>query len=260
MTPEMRENNLQAALFEYCLRLGDDLLVLGHRLSEWCGHAPILEEDVALANIALDCIGQAEAFLHLAGALEGQGRSEDDLAYRRDEYEFRNLHLVEQPRGDFAFTMVRQFLFDAHAIHLLDFLRECAHGDLAAVAAKTHKETLYHLRHAREWVLRLGGGTDESHRRTQHALDAVWMFTGELFANDDVDRVLREAGIAPDPEVMRAKWRQMVAEVLDEACLRMPSDDIYMAHGSRQGKHSEHLGHLLSEMQILARSHPEARW
>src|SRR5690349_18549299 len=184
------------AFFEYLLRLGDDRLVLGHRLSEWCGHGPILEEDIALGNVALDLLGQASALLKLAGAVEGKGRDDDALAYFREAVEFRNALLVELPRGDFAVTIVRQFLFDAYDLHVTDALSRSAHAELAALAAKAHKEARYHVRHSGEWVVRLGDGTEESHARAQAALDDLWRFTGELFTPDAVDEELAAAGIA----------------------------------------------------------------
>ena len=246
-------------LFEYLLRLGDDRLVLGHRLSEWCGHAPILEEDIALANIALDLVGQASAFLKVAGEVEGAGRNEDALAYFREAIDFRNLQLVELPRGDFAFTIVRQFLFDSFAVLQLEALQRSAHAELAALAAKSLKEAKYHVRHSGEWVVRLGDGTAESHRRTQRALDELWAYTGEPFMADDVDRALAEQGIGVDPEPLRALWRARVSEVLDAATLPVPADG-FMARGGRHGRHTEHLGLMLAEMQIVARSHPGATW
>jgi ring-1,2-phenylacetyl-CoA epoxidase subunit PaaC len=246
-------------LAEYLLRLGDDRLVLGHRLSEWCGHGPILEEDIALANIALDLIGQATLYLHLAGEVEGKGRSEDALAYFREAVEFRNLQIVELPKGDFAFTIMRQFLFDAFSFHLLDELQKSAHADLAGVAAKGYKEVRYQLRHSSEWVQRLGDGTDESHQRAQKALDDLWRFTGEMFFADEVDSRLHAAGIAPDLREIEPKWRVMVSDVLGRATLTVPSET-FMLRGGRQGRHTEYLGHMLSEMQIVARSHPGAEW
>ncbi len=253
------DNKTQEALFEYLLRLGDDLLVLGHRLSEWCGHGPILEEDLALANISLDLIGQAEAILSLAGKVEGKGRSEDDLAYFRDEYEFRNLQLVEQPRGDFAQTIARQFLFDAMAWHFYDLLKSSSYEPLAAIASKVHKETTYHLRHSRAWIHRLGDGTTESHDRLQRAIDEYWTYTGELFFTNEVDELLLEKGMIPDLKQILPKWRELVSAELQKGTLTMPEDG-FMASGSRLGRHSEHLGHMLAEMQILARSHPGATW
>jgi ring-1,2-phenylacetyl-CoA epoxidase subunit PaaC len=250
------------ALVEYLLRLGDDRLVLGHRLSEWCGHAPILEEDIALANVALDLLGQATMLLRLAGEVEGQGRTEDALAYFREAVEFRNCQLVELPTGDFAYTIARQFLFDVHAVVLLDALSASANAELAAITAKALKEAKYHVRHSGEWMLKLGDGTDESHRRVQTALDDLWRFTGELFAADDVDRAMHAAGVAPDVAALRATWEALVRDVAGRATLTLPSD-VPRAPGTRGGRtgaHTEHLGHLLAEMQIVARSHPGAAW
>ena len=247
------------SLFQYLLRLGDDRLVLGHRLSEWCGHGPILEEDIATANIALDLIGQATFFLRLAGQVEGQGRDEDALAYWRDENQFTNLQMVELPRGDFGFTILRQFLFDAWSFHHLEALGRSAHADLAALAAKALKEVRYHLRHSSEWVLRLGDGTEESHRRMQAALDELWPWTGELAYQDDVDAALRAGGIVPDLEPLRAPWEAMTKDVLGRATLTIPTGPMRMT-GGRRGRHTEHLGHMLAEMQIVARSHPGAVW
>lgn len=257
---EHMNQTTKEALFQYLLRVGDDLLILGHRLSEWCGHAPILEEDVALANIALDCIGQAEALLGLAGEVEGEGRDADRLAYHRDEYEFCNVRLVELPKGDFGFTIMRQFLYDAYALLFFEQAKSSAFKPFADIAAKAHKEVLYHLRHSRAWVHRLGDGTEESNRRVQTALDELWTCTGELFEADDVDRVLANEGIAVDLEKLKQGWKAMVVKELETATLTVPSDEQHMVGGSRKGRHSEFLGHLLAEMQILARSHPDAAW
>ena len=248
----------EEAFFEYLLRLGDDRLVLGHRLSEWCGHGPILEEDIALANVALDLIGQATHFLQLAGQVEGKGRDEDALAYFRDAIDYRNVNLVELPNGDFGRTIVRQFLFDAWSVLLLDGLQRAAHTRLAGIAAKAYKEARYHVRHSGEWVLRLGDGTEESHRRVQTALDELWPYTGELFAADAVDRLLAGAG-APEPASLEAPWLEVVNDVVRRATLTLPPEG-FMHSGGRQGRHTEHLGHLLAEMQILARSHAGAKW
>jgi ring-1,2-phenylacetyl-CoA epoxidase subunit PaaC len=248
-----------AALVQYLLRHGDDRLVLGHRLSEWCGHAPILEEDIALANIALDFVGQANLLLQLAGQIEGRGRDADALAYFREATEFRNVQLVELPNGDFGFTIVRQFLFDAYDVPFLDALQRSAHPELAGVAAKAYKEARYHLRHSAEWVIKLGDGTDESHARAQRALDELWRFTGELFVADDVDRTLTTAGIAPDLAALEPRWRERVEAVLRQATLNLPPATPAML-GGRHGRHTEHLGHMLAEMQIVARSFPGATW
>jgi ring-1,2-phenylacetyl-CoA epoxidase subunit PaaC len=225
------------AINEQCVRLADDRLILGHRLSEWCGHAPILEEDIALANIALDLIGQANLFYGLVG-------DPDQLAYLRDAIEYRNALIVELPKGDFAFTIVRQFLFSVAALSELEALSQSPNTDLAGIAAKAAKETRYHVRHASDWVLKLGDGTEESHRRAQDALDALWRYTGELFLTGAADA---------------AAWRHAVTDVIQRATLVVP-DDGYMQRGGREGRHTEHLGHLLSEMQILQRSYPGAKW
>jgi ring-1,2-phenylacetyl-CoA epoxidase subunit PaaC len=246
-------------LVEYLFRLGDDRLVLGHRLSEWCGHAPILEEDIALANISLDCIGQAALFLKLAAEAEGKGRTEDDLAYFREAVDFRNALLMELPKGDFGFTVVRQFLADALAYHFFGALRQASHEALAGIAAKCFKEATYHLRHSSDWMLKLGDGTPESHRRAQRALDEVWPYTGELFAMDDVDAALIERRIAVDLAAIRPLWRKTVEDVVQTATLTVPADG-FMMRGGRAGRHTEHLGHMLAEMQIVARSHPGASW
>jgi ring-1,2-phenylacetyl-CoA epoxidase subunit PaaC len=247
------------AFFEYLLRLGDDRLVLGHRLSEWCGHGPILEEDIAVANIALDLIGEASLLLKLAASVEGKGRDEDALAYLRDAIEFRNSLIVELPKGDFGFTIVRQFLFSVYSMLQMDALQKSVNADLSGVAAKALKETRYHVRHSAQWVVTLGAGTAESHQRVQQSLDDLWRYTGELFIADDVDRQVAASGEGVDPSTLEGAWRGQVLSVLDRAGLRVP-DAGYMQQGGRAGRHTEHLGHMLSEMQILARSHPGASW
>jgi ring-1,2-phenylacetyl-CoA epoxidase subunit PaaC len=259
VTIESLDETTRSALFRCLLRLGDDRLVLGHRLSEWCGHAPILEEDIALANIALDLVGQAEAILRLAGEVEGQGRSEDDLAYLRDEWEFYNLEMLEQPNGDFAFTIMRNFLFDAFSHFYFKKLSVCAFEPLAHIAAKAHKEILYHLRHGTAWVHRLGDGTEESHRRTQNAVNGLWRYTSELFYTDEVDAPLLERNFIPEAAALESAWRELVSREFNTAGLTIP-DEPYQATGARVGRHSEHLGHMLAQMQILARSHPGADW
>jgi ring-1,2-phenylacetyl-CoA epoxidase subunit PaaC len=259
MTPESVPPEARADVVEFLLRLGDDRLLLGHRLSEWCGHAPILEEDLALANIALDLVGQANLMLSLAGTIEGNGRDADALAYFREAIDFRNAQMMELPRGDFGFTIVRQFLASAWSVPLLERLQHTSLEPLAGVAAKALKETRYHLRHAAEWVIRLGDGTDESHRRAQRALDELWRYTGELFELDEVDKRLVTLGIGVDASSLREAWRQSVGDVVRQATLTMPPDG-FMMSGGRRGRHTEHLGHLLAEMQIVARSHPGAKW
>jgi len=247
------------SLPEYLLRLGDDRLILGHRLSEWCGHGPILEEDIALANMSLDLIGQANLLLELAGKAEGQARTADTLAYFREAVDFRNALIMELPRGDFAFTMARQFLVSVFEVLHLERLQTSKHGTLAGIAAKAYKETRYHARHSADWMLKLGDGIAESHQRVQAALDELWRFTGELFESDDLERGFVTQGIAVDREALRAPWRAEVAHVLTAATLTVP-DDGFMQRGGREGRHTEHLGHLLAEMQIVARSFPGAEW
>jgi ring-1,2-phenylacetyl-CoA epoxidase subunit PaaC len=246
-------------LAEYLIRLGDDRLVLGHRLSEWCGHGPILEEDIAMSNIALDLVGHASSLLKLAGEVEGQGRTEDTLAYWRDGTAYRNALLVEQPNGDFAVTMVRQFLFDAYSVLLWDQLSRSSYEPLAAIAAKSLKEDKYHLRHSSEWVVRLGDGTEESHARAQAALDALWRFTGELFERDTVDEAVAAQGVSTDADALRALWDTMVNDVLTRATLTRPTVT-GMRSGGRRGRHTEFLGHMLATMQSVARAHPGATW
>lgn len=253
------DEQTRSDVFDYLLRLGDDRLILGHRLSEWCGHGPILEEDIALSNIALDCIGQAIQFLKLAGEVEGKGRSEDDLAYFREAIDFKNLMLVEQPIGDYAYTIMRQFLFDAYSFYQYEALQESKFPELAAIAAKSLKEVRYHLRHSSQWVLRMGDGTAESHRRIQAALDDLWFFVGEMFEADELEQRLTAQGITPENTAIRSKWDALVQHILKEATLTQPETQ-YSSNGSRQGKHSEYLGYILADMQILPRSYPGAQW
>ena len=231
----------ETPLVVFCLRRADDALILGHRLSEWSGKAPTLEEDLALSNIALDLIGHAHALYGYAGQLIG--RTEDELAYLRDEHAYRNLLLVEQPNGDFAVTIARQFLYTAYADPFWRTMMHSSDTTLAAIAAKAEKETAYHLRHAREWLVRLGDGTDESHRRATAALQRLWPFTGELFLREDV---MIAAGIAMEPDQLRAIWDRTLDDVLTRATLSRPAD-CWMQSGGRDGRHTEHLGLLLAE-------------
>lgn len=246
-------------LVAYLLRLGDDRLVLGHRLSEWCGHAPILEEDIALANIALDLVGQANLLLTLAAASENQGRDADALAYLRDAIDYRNLLLVELPIGDFAVTIARQFLFSTYNMLQSDALRRSANADLAGIATKAHKESKYHVRHSGDWMLKLGDGTEESHRRLQAAIDDLWRYTGELFLTDDVERRLVESKIGVDSSTLERPWAEHVRDVLRRAGITTPEVK-WMQRGGREGRHTEHLGLMLAEMQVLQRQHPGASW
>lgn len=250
----------QEALFEYLLRLADDRLILGHRLSEWCGHGPILEEDIALANIALDDIGHAASLYEYAVEVEGEGRHRDDLVYFRNDVEYKNLKIVELPKGDFGFTIARQFLFSAFSYFQYEQLTDIEDEQFRGMVEKHLKEVKYHLRHSREWVLRLGDGTEESHRRIQNSFEEVWMYTGEMFYQDEIDELLQEEGLAADAEDFKSDWKELVTETLEEATLDVPDFDQYMAEGGRKGFHTEHLGHLLAEMQHLRRSYPDADW
>jgi len=250
----------QLALFEFLLRMGDNTLILGHRVSEWCGHAPVLEEDIALANTALDLIGQTQLWLGLAGDVEGKGRTADDLAFLRDAWDFRNVLLTELPNGDFGQTLMRQFLFDAWHVVALGQLVRSSDPRVAEVAAKASKEAAYHMERSAGTVVGLGDGTDESHRRMQDALDYLWPYAGELFESDDVDRAIVGAGIAPDPAGLRAEYDTLVSRVINEATLKVP-DTTYIQKGGRDGRmHSEHLGHLLTSMQWLQRAYPGCEW
>ncbi len=244
---------------DYVLRLGDNALILGQRLSEWCGHAPVLEEDMALANTALDLIGQARLLLTHAGRLEGRGRDEDQLAFLRTERDYRNVTLCELPNEDFGRTVVRNFLFSAFQVLLWERLAASTDTELAAIAAKSLKEARYHARHAGDWVIRLGDGTAESHRRTQAALDYLWPYTAELFAAHPGDGLVAEAGVGPAWGELEAAWEATVVPVLNEATLTVPARTPFRSFG-KFGRHSEHLGHLLAEMQYLQRTYPGARW
>ena len=251
----------ESGLFTYTVRQADRALVLAQRLSEWLTNAHELEEEMALGNIALDLIGQARALYSYAGEVEGRGRDEDDLAYFRDDREFTNPLLVEQPNGDFALTMVRQLLHDAWAAAYWDLMRASSDGTLAALAAKAHKETAYHLRHARTWVVRLGDGTDESTRRTQAAVDRLWRFTRELFETDEVDGELAALGVAADMAEVEHRWLETVGATLSEATLSPPElADAAYATGGRQGVHSESFSYLIGALQVVARAHPGATW
>ncbi len=258
----MRSTSIRFAggeLALYVLQRADDALVLGHRLSEWCGHAPMLEEDIALANIGLDLIGQARALYAYAAEVEDAGHDENQLAYLRDVGQYRNLLLLEQPNGDFAHTIVRQLLYSAYADPYWRAMTASADPMLAAIAAKSEKESAYHLRHACEWVIRLGDGTEESHRRAQTAIDALWLYTGEMFEVASEAEPLIARSVAADPSGLGAAWNKTLDDVLSEATLTRPPDG-WMQSGGRSGQHSEHLGHLLAELQFLQRSDPGATW
>ena len=246
-------------LFRYVLRLGDLSLILGQRLGEWVGHAPALEEDLGLANLSLDLVGQARLLLTYAGEIEGLGRDEDGIAFLREHGEYLNAILAEQPNGDFGQTIVRQVLIDAFQLELYARMSTSTDERLAAIAAKSVKEVRYHLRYSGGWLVRLGDGTEESHARVQAALDRLWPYTVELFAEDELDRAMADQGVAPRLSEMQAAWSARIGEILAEATLARPLDRPHSWHGKR-GQHSEHLGYILAEMQHLQRAHPGARW
>ena len=247
------------SLFRYLLRLGDTSLVLGQRLGEWIGHSPALEEDLGLANLSLDLVGQARLLLTYAGEVEGKGRDEDALAFFRDAPQFMNLTLAEQPNGDFAQTITRQVLLDAWQLEMYEALANSSDTRLAAIAAKAVKESRYHYRFSSGWLIRLGDGTEESHRRAQNALDGLWRFTDELFAADELDEQMATAGIAPRLAELQPRWTGQIDAVVREATLQKPASSRYSWHGKR-GVHTEHLGHMLTEMQHLQRTYPGAQW
>ncbi|WP_169545979.1 1,2-phenylacetyl-CoA epoxidase subunit PaaC [Sneathiella aquimaris] len=246
-------------LFEYLVRLGDNSLILGQRLAEWCGKAPVLEEELALMNVGLDLVGQARLLLDYAGKVEGKGRDEDALAFHRDAQAWRNLLLVEQPNGDFAKTMARQFFFDCFQYVQFEALCSSADQTLSEIAVKSLKEITYHRRHSSDWVIRLGDGNEESHERMQTAINELWGFTPEMFDMDAVDDAMAKAGIGVDTASLQEKWNAMVDAVLEEATLVRP-EVTWSVRGSKVGKHSEHLGYILAEMQFLPRAYPDAKW
>jgi ring-1,2-phenylacetyl-CoA epoxidase subunit PaaC len=248
-----------APLVEYTLGLGDDALVLAHRLGEWIASGPQIEEDMALANIGLDLLGQARALLSYAGELEGAGRDEDALAYLRDERDFRNLQIVERPNGDFAVTVARQLAFAAYQYELYEGLKTSADATLAAIAAKAVKEVAYHRDHATQWMLRLGDGTDESHRRMQAGLESIWPYVGEMFDPEPAVAELAASGVAVDPTSLGEPWAAYVDGVVAEATLELP-EPTFHGRGGRHGLHTEAMGYLLAEMQHLHRAHPGATW
>ncbi|MFT5859755.1 MAG: ring-1,2-phenylacetyl-CoA epoxidase subunit PaaC [Flavobacteriaceae bacterium] len=247
------------SLFEYLIRLGDDSLILGHRLSEWCGHGPVLEEDIAMTNIALDLVGQATNILKYAGEVEGEGRDEDALAFLRFDRDYKNLLLVEQPNGDFGMTILRQFLFDAFRKPLFEALSKSSDFQLAAIAEKSLKETKYHLKHSAEWVIRLGDGTDESKGRIQASLDTLWRYTDEMFFENSVDKELASQEIAADLSSIKLEWNKTVNAVLNEATLTIP-DNGWQHDGGRRGMHSEYMGYILTELQYMQRAYPGLEW
>ncbi|MBI4947511.1 MAG: phenylacetate-CoA oxygenase subunit PaaC [Bacteroidetes bacterium] len=251
--------NKQEALFKYLLRLADTSLILAQRNGEWCGHGPFLEEDLALTNISLDLLGQANSIYQYAARVEGKGRTEDQLAFHRNEREFYNTLIVEQSNGDYAKTILRQFLCDAFNFYFYTELIKSKDEMLAAIAAKSIKEITYHLRHSSSWVERLGEGTEESHNRIQDALNELWRYTGDMFGNDVVNNILLKENIAINPASIQPKWESKVKEIFERATLTIPSNT-FMQSGSIDGKHTEHLGYILAEMQSLPRALPDAKW
>ncbi len=251
--------NKDAALLAYATRLGDNALILAQRMIEAVTLCPELEEELANANFSLDYIGQARLFYSCAGNLESKDRDEDDFAFLREGHEYRNVLLVEQPNGHFGDMMARQLLFESFYLLQLEAIEQCKSPGLAEIAARAVKEIRYHLRHVSQWVVRLGDGTDESHARMQQSIDDHWQYTGELFVADEIDTIIANVFNGPDLDSIRDQWHSNVAAVLAEATLEKPADD-WMASGGKQGRHSEHLGFLLAEMQHLQRSHPGAKW
>ena len=269
-------------LLAYTLRLADDALIVGHRISEWCGHGPILEQDIALTKTSLDHLGRARTLYQYAAEQfnqlpeagkkaafssvavqqlveKGAALDEDDMAYLRDGWDFRNLLLLEQPNGDWAYTVARSFFYDAFNCLFFTALQHSKDETLAAVAEKSLKEATYHLRWSSEWVVRLGDGTDESHTRMQQAVNDLWMYTGELFAMNDIDTAAVAAGIGLDLAALKPLWQNRVKEILEEATLHMPRQD-WMQEGGREGRHTEHLGYILAELQFMQRAYPGMEW
>ena len=246
-------------LLKYVLRLGDDSLILGQRLAEWCCHGPILEEDIALTNISLDLIGQATSLLNYAGEIEGNGRKGDDFAFLRLEKEYVNCLLVEQVNGHFGDTILRQFFFDVYRKNLFEALQLSSNKQLAAIAEKSLKETRYHLKHSSEWLIRLGDGTDESHLKMQESLNTLWRYTDELFFEDEVDSYLRDNKVIPDLSHLKVIWKEHVDAILLQAKLEIPTNN-WQFQGGRLGRHSEHMGFLLAELQYMQRTYPNMEW
>jgi len=241
------------------LRIADNNLILGHRLSEWCGHGPVLEQDIALTNIALDLVGQARNYYQLAAELKGDGATEDDFAYLRDVYEFQNVLLTEQPNGHFGETITRQFFFDVFNFYFTRALTQSSNERLAAIAEKSLKEITYHMKFSSEWMIRLGDGTAESHEKMQQAVNDLWMYSGELFNSDALDTEMGGNGIGVDLNSIKSNFDQKVAAILNEATLSLP-ENAWMQKGGKQGQHSEHLGYILAELQFLQRAYPGAKW
>lgn len=250
---------LQEAKLEYVLRMGDNALILGQRLSEWCGHGPVLEQDIAITNIALDLMGQARSLMQYAAEIENKGRDEDQIAFLRDAWDFRNVLLVEQPNEDWAYTITRQFFFDAYNFYFHEKLVESSDAHLAAIAAKSLKEVTYHSRYSSEWMIRLGDGTDVSHEKMQDAVNELWMFTGELLEMNEVDEIMIAEGIGVDLNEIKPFYEQKINDILAEATLQKPTDT-WMQTGGKVGRHTEHLGYILADMQFMQRAYPNMKW
>ncbi|MFT6998205.1 MAG: ring-1,2-phenylacetyl-CoA epoxidase subunit PaaC [Cryomorphaceae bacterium] len=250
----------EEALYDYLIRLGDNALILGQRLGEWCGHAHQLESDIAMTNVSLDLVGQARMLLTEAGEVEGKGRTEDDLAFHRNEFDFRNNLLVEMANGDFAQTITRQFFFDGFYYHLLKALRTSKNEFLQAFALKSIKEVTYHRELSADFVIRLGDGTEESHEKMQNAVNFLWEYTGELFEMTEADEILIAEGMVPNLNEIKALWEKDIMAALEKSTLSIPDTQGYMATGSRKGNHSEYLGFILAEMQYYPRMMPDAKW
>jgi ring-1,2-phenylacetyl-CoA epoxidase subunit PaaC len=260
MTNIILATDTQAALSNYVLHLADTNLILAQRLCAWCGHGPILEQDIALSNIGLDLLGQTRSLYQYATTLAGDNKTEDDLAFLRNERQFKNLLLVEQPNGDFGYTVLRQFLYEAYQLLLLGALQNSTDSQLAAIAEKSLKEATYHYKWSAEWVIRLGDGTEESHQRMQHSLHEIWTYTGEMFLPSADEKTLALAGSIPDPATLKEQWFEKVSAVLTEATLEIPAITAWMQQGGKTGMHSEHLGFILAEMQYLQRQYPGEQW
>jgi ring-1,2-phenylacetyl-CoA epoxidase subunit PaaC len=252
--------DIQQALCNYVLQLADTNLILGQRICEWCGHGPILEQDIALSNIGLDLLGQTRSLYQYAATLQGESKTEDDLAFLRSERQFKNLLLAEQPNGDFGYTVLRQFLYEAFQLLLLDRLKNSSDQQLAAIAEKSLIETTYHYKWSAEWVIRLGDGTDESKSRIQKSVNEIWTYTGEMFIPSVDEQTLTSAGIIPDVTNLKEEWLHKVTEVFAEATLDMPDNNGWMQRGGKTGVHTEHLGYMLAEMQYLQRQYPGQKW
>ncbi len=247
-------------LFNYTLHLADNTLLLGHRNSEWCGHGPILEQDIAITNISLDLIGQARNFYQYAARLKGNGATEDSLAYLRDNREFRNCLIVEQPNGDWGKTIIRQFFFSSYQFFLYAQLEQSKDATIAAISTKALKEVTYHLRWSSEWVIRLGDGTEESHKRVSKAVEELWPFTGELFVPSPFENEMAEKGIGTDPAKLQPLWKKKIEEVFNEASISVPSSGMWMQSGGKEGKHTEFLGYVLADLQFMQRAYPNGEW